>query len=104
MIFNEIKWRVIHTIHQFIGFPDDGGSVTPGKDGSKKTGDFNILPFAETVRHGNGIFRNKRRMVIFKHFLFKKILKFCFGPERLHVNQLPDLGLQSDRRHLQYLR
>jgi hypothetical protein len=104
MIFDEIKWCLIHFFQQFIGFPDDGGSVTPGKNGSKKTGDFNILHIAEPMWHGNRIIRNKRRMVIFKHFLFEKILKFSSGPERFHVNQLPDPGLQSDRRHLQYLR
>ena len=104
MILDEIKWCVIHSFQQFIGFPDDGGSVAPCKNGSKKACDFNILQIAVPMWHGNWILRNKRRMVIFNHFHFKKTLKFPSGSERFHVNQLPDPGLQSDRRHLQYLR
>jgi len=35
--------RIIHQLHQFFTFIDDGGAVAPGKNSSKEAGYFYIL-------------------------------------------------------------
>jgi hypothetical protein len=39
---HELMRRHIHGLHQFVRFFDNGGAVTPGKNGCKKTCYFNI--------------------------------------------------------------
>ena len=47
--------RIIHQLHQPAGLVDNNGAVAPGKYGSKKTGDLNILFHCIAVRNGYGI-------------------------------------------------
>ena len=46
---------IIHQLHQFCCFVDDGGPVAPGKYGRKKTSDLYILFFGEPVWDTDGI-------------------------------------------------
>ena len=57
-------WSIIHQLHQLFGFVDDGCPVAPGKNSSKKTGDFYILFFCKEMRNGNGVIFNKRRLIV----------------------------------------
>jgi hypothetical protein len=43
MMQDKLIRRAIHQLHQLFRLTDDGGSVAPGEDGRKKTGDLDIL-------------------------------------------------------------
>ena len=66
---------MIHQFHKFTGLINDGLPVAPGKNGSKESGDFNILFLAVTVRNADGVMRNERRPVIFFYLLIKKFFQ-----------------------------
>ncbi len=72
VIHDEIIRSIIHPLHQFIGFLNDGGAVAPGKYGGKQSRDFYILFFAETMRYRNRILRDKGRMIVFKTLSFQE--------------------------------
>jgi hypothetical protein len=58
-IHDELIGRIIHGCHQFVAGTDDAFSGAPGKDGGKKTSDFNILFYGKPVWNTNGIICNK---------------------------------------------
>lgn len=62
----------IHSFHQLEGFLDDGSSIAPGKDGSKKASYFNICWLGKKVRDGNGVIGNKKRLIVFINLFIKK--------------------------------
>ena len=66
MVQAKIMRRMIHQLHQFRCFVDDGRAVAPGKDGGKKRGYFNVLFFAEAMRNRNRIEQNKGGAVVFR--------------------------------------
>jgi hypothetical protein len=56
--------RIIHQLHDFSRFIDDGCAIAPGKNGCKKTSYFNVLFFTECVWYGYGITVNKKRPIV----------------------------------------
>lgn len=69
---DEVMRGIIHPFQQFNGFPDDGGSVSPGEDGSKQSGDLNILSFGISVRDGDGIPFNKGGLIVVPNPFFEQ--------------------------------
>ena len=77
VVNNELVWRLIHQCHQFIAFVDDGGTVTPGKNGSKKSCYFDVSFLAKTMRNRNRIFFNEPLLVVPLQFPVKKRFYCC---------------------------
>ena len=48
-----------HELHQLGGFPDNHGTITPGKNRSKKARNLLVLFFCEQVRDADRVSRNK---------------------------------------------
>jgi hypothetical protein len=61
---HKIVRRHIHALHQFATFLNNGGAIAPGKNGSKKSGYFNVLFFSEQVGNTNRIGSNERRLIV----------------------------------------
>jgi hypothetical protein len=78
MMQAEFVRRIVHQLHQFRRFPDDGSTVAPGKNSCKKAGDLNVLLFAEPVRNGNGIIQYKRRSIVFLDFPVEEIFEILY--------------------------
>jgi len=72
---DELVWRPVHQLHEFIRFADDGRPVAPGEDGRKKTGDLDILPPVVLVRDAYRIVEDKRGAIVFGDLFVKKGLK-----------------------------
>ena len=64
MLQAELMRRIVHQLHQFVCFVDDGGTVAPGKNGSEKSGDLYVLFFCEPPGYRDWIFLNEKRLII----------------------------------------
>jgi len=52
---DELIGSIVHGSHQFVAGTDDAFPGAPGKDGGKKSSNFNILLYSKPVWNTNGI-------------------------------------------------
>ena len=70
----EIVGTHIHFFHQFPGFSDDGGTISPGKNSGEKCCDLDVLFLAKKVWDTNWITGDERLINVRLQFLIKKLL------------------------------
>ena len=64
VVNNKLVGCFIHQCHQFIAFVDDGGAVAPGKNGCKKSSNFDVGFLAKAMGDGDRIIFNKPLLVV----------------------------------------
>ena len=72
--YTELMRRIIHQLHQFPSFPDDGVAITPGENGRKESRDLDILFFTERVRYRNGVRCDEGGLIVFEGFPVQQCL------------------------------
>ena len=82
--FFKIRWAVIqyeimgsifHQVHQFHGLVDNGGTIAPCENSSKKSGDFDVLFFSKAMWNTDRIFLNEKRPIVFGDFFIQQYVK-----------------------------
>jgi hypothetical protein len=58
----------MHQLHQLFAFVDDGSTITPSKNGSKKTCNFYVLFFSEKMWNANRVVFDERRFIVLIDF------------------------------------
>lgn len=92
MVGYKVMWCLIHSGKQVVAFIDDYGSVTPCKNGSKKSRNFNVLLFGKAVGDADGIIFNKRGFVVLFNFTVKEVFQVVAGV-LLHAVKLSEARL-----------
>jgi len=72
---------IVHEPHQLFRLTDDGCPVTPGKNGGKKGGNFNVLFFGKPAGDGDGVVLHKRTTIVFIGLPFQEFpdIRFLAG-------------------------
>lgn len=83
MTNDELVRRIIHQFQQLRSFIDDGGAITPCKNGRKESRNFNILLPGKPVRKADWIMPDERGMVVFFYFFIKEIFQLFIHPAKL---------------------
>jgi hypothetical protein len=74
MLQDKLIRRLIHELHQLLGFPDNGRAVAPRKNGREKTGDLDVLLPGIPMGYAYRVVDNKGWPVILRDFFVQKCL------------------------------
>ena len=63
---------IVHQLHEFFAFGNDGSAVAPGKNGSKEAGNFNVLQAGKGMRYTNRIGHYKSRLIVLLYLVVEE--------------------------------
>jgi hypothetical protein len=76
VVQHELMGIVIHPGEQCPALIDDGHPLTPGKYGSEKTRDLDVLLFLISMRNNDRIGRNESGLIVAIYLVVQECLEF----------------------------